>query len=782
MKHIVQEIKHTRHLELRKSMFASFFFNNRGAELEKTRLGFYRSVLHQLLIQIPDSLKDLVTFFIDKNDGSGKAGEDWQWLEGDLQTHLTKAISTITKSHDLWLFVDALDESIDATASAMVKEFISLLEENGDSNANFHICFTARHYPVPTKHCEFELSVDQNNKRDIRTYVENGLAGDKELLQSQIPSTIVDRANGIFLWARLALEKAISLDQKGLRLESIQKAINVIPPTLEELFESLISTLEEEEERAISLKIMQWICFAQRALSLDELRWAMVADDDLSRESLDDCRSDPLFIAEDERLQRRLTTLSCGLVEVMRHTKSVEFIHQAVKEFFLYQGLSRLRGIDKATNMDQIGASKEERNGHYKLARTCIRYLSIVELSPLYPFALLPAEITTLRESVTIWHDTERNRDILRRLYELDKLVAETFPLLGYALSSWIPHIIEGEKNITEREDAFGYTLWPLESLFWPLNSILPPEYTRSRWATMLHLAAEYQLLGQLRTILSKGSGMNIPVDKPDSEGQTALFLAVKNGHTTAVRMLLDKSNELHAADLDYKNKDGNTSLMEAAANGCTDMVKIFLGTGRVDVNSRNYRQESALLLAVKGGHLGVVQTLVNNGKVDANSTDLDGNSAIFLAADGGHFEVLRALLESGKVDRDSKNNDQVSTIVSAIRNGRLNVVQALLNAEKVGLNLQITLQDSLILALERGHLDIVRALVDRGNIARDNQIVLDCSLLIVAAERGYTEIVRLFLDTYRFQVRDNEAHKLRCLGIGRWGPDWKFQLKIEGP
>lgn len=781
MKHIVQEIKQTRYLEPHKSIVTSFFFNNRGAELEKTRLGFYRSVLHQFLIQIPNSLDDLVTFFIGKRDGSGNAGKDWEWLEGDLQRHLTKAISSIAKSHGLWLFVDALDESDDATASTMVKELKSVLAENGDSNVNFHICFTARHFPVLTNSCEYELSVDQRNKSDIRAYALNGLVDSMELSKSEILNTILDRANGIFLWARVALETALRLDREGRSLHFIQVAINAIPPTLEELFESLINTLEGEE-RAVSLKMMQWICFAKRVMSLDELRWAMVADDDLSKASLEDCRRDPLFIAEDERLKRRLTTLSCGLVEVVHDTRRVQFIHQAVKEFFLHQGLSLLRDIDRATGTDHTGATKEERNGHYRLARTCISYLSIMDLSLYNTIALSQAETIAVLEAEMM--DPKRNRnnteDILKCMDEFDRLITKTFPLLRYALESWISHIKEAEKNVTEQEDAFEYILWPSESLFRKLRDRKLPHYVESRWATMLHLAAEYQLLGQLRRILSKGSEIKLQVDKLDSYGQTPLLLAAKNGHTTAVRMLLGTSNKLHTMDVDYQNTEGNTPLMEAAANGYTEVVKMFLNTGKVDVNSQNYSKESALLLAAKGGHPEVVQTLVNTGryfntyrmkslilfsidrllywalqfllnieKVEISSTDSSGNSAISLAAREGHLEVLRTLLETREIDINSQNDTGMSPILLAAESGHIEVVQALLATGKVELDSKSHHEESaFLLAAQNGHLKVVQALLNTSKVDINSKNKLEQSPLILAAKKGHLDVVQALLDT----------------------------------
>ncbi|RFU77499.1 nacht and ankyrin domain containing [Trichoderma arundinaceum] len=44
----------------------SFFFHGRGDELQKTPLGFFRSLLHQVLKQVPEALSDLVASFEQK--------------------------------------------------------------------------------------------------------------------------------------------------------------------------------------------------------------------------------------------------------------------------------------------------------------------------------------------------------------------------------------------------------------------------------------------------------------------------------------------------------------------------------------------------------------------------------------------------------------------------------------------------------------------------------------------------------------------------------------------
>ncbi|KAM3548868.1 hypothetical protein MY1884_008993 [Beauveria asiatica] len=459
IKFMLEEIKRTRYLDKMSSIVVSFFFNRRATDdLEKTRLGFYRSVLHQLLGQCPEALGGLVTFFSRRKDTSGQVGKDWYWQEQDLCTELAHAFSSILKSHALWLFVDALDESNEGIAGTMVREFKLRLKENASNDANFHICFTARHYPVVTAHCDFELQVDHKNVDDIEKYVlEEFSHQDQQLFSSEIPKTVIARAHGIFLWARVALEEAIRLHYAGQELPFIVQALEGLPSELQDLFGSIIMS---GAEKVNSLQVMQWICFAEQALSLDELRWAIIVDDDQSKQSVADCRKDPSFIADNDGMTRRLRALSCGLAEVvdtevpMGTTTCIQFIHETVKEFFLNHGLRLLREANVDSNSDPTATTtREQRFGHYRLARTCIRYLSMVDLSSYQANAVSKAEATVIEDYMR-WRLRESFRRGLFKRENFRHFESEVWAGKGAKKKSKSKSRIEISRSSLERKNS----------------------------------------------------------------------------------------------------------------------------------------------------------------------------------------------------------------------------------------------------------------------------------------------------------------------------------------
>ncbi len=62
-----------------KSLILSFFIHGRGAELQRTPLGLFRSLLHQLLGQVPDSIPDIVSTFRTWQDTVKNPGTEYDW-------------------------------------------------------------------------------------------------------------------------------------------------------------------------------------------------------------------------------------------------------------------------------------------------------------------------------------------------------------------------------------------------------------------------------------------------------------------------------------------------------------------------------------------------------------------------------------------------------------------------------------------------------------------------------------------------------------------------------
>lgn len=154
----------------------------------------------------------------------------------------------------------------------------------------------------------------------------------------------------------------------------------------------------------------------------------MAVDLDCLQKSLQDCERSDEFTRDKETMERRIKTLSCGPAETVPayRSRTVQFIHQSVKDFYLEKGLTSLAASDggrQLSNKMAIG------HAHHRMAQVCIRYFAIEEIGR------------------SISHG---------RLANLHSV----FPLLYYATTMWVYHARQGEFNGGCRVDLqyFGWS------------------------------------------------------------------------------------------------------------------------------------------------------------------------------------------------------------------------------------------------------------------------------------------------------------------------------------
>ncbi|KAM5353207.1 hypothetical protein ACJZ2D_016898 [Fusarium nematophilum] len=354
-----------------------------------------------------------LTIFLPK---SHVTGEQWQWHPRELKCFLEPSIPKVLTSRPLWLFVDALDECGEESAVELVDGFQSLMQTLSTIGLKyFHVCFTCRHYPILGLDGVFEVCVENENRKDISTFVQGKLSSFRGRTLSTIPDLITERADGLFLWAWLVAKQVLDLERKGAGLKKIEAVILSVPQELDALYRKLIQSMSPD-----SLKLVQWVCFVVRPLSLDELRWAMIVDADCPHRSLYECQTAGDYLSDDDWMKRRLQTLSCGLAEVTSDAQVIQFIHQSVKEFFVEKGLSVL---DESAKPDFVVGI-----AHYRLSRVCIHYLAMEEIGRLAS------------------HEHHKPNHLVYEFDEHYRLRSE-FPFLYYATTSWVAHTKQSDNR-----------------------------------------------------------------------------------------------------------------------------------------------------------------------------------------------------------------------------------------------------------------------------------------------------------------------------------------------
>ena len=119
MRHIVETSKQQPSNNSHRLVLASFNFHGRGTKIQKNLSGFFRSVLHQLLSQIPNLLDELSEIY--KNRITWEAC--FTWSERLLRDFMKQRLLTATESCSIRIYVDALDEVGEEAATELIEFF-----------------------------------------------------------------------------------------------------------------------------------------------------------------------------------------------------------------------------------------------------------------------------------------------------------------------------------------------------------------------------------------------------------------------------------------------------------------------------------------------------------------------------------------------------------------------------------------------------------------------------------------------------------------------------------
>ncbi|OCK91088.1 uncharacterized protein K441DRAFT_698752, partial [Cenococcum geophilum 1.58] len=169
---------------------------------------------------------------------------------------------------------------------------------------------------------------------------------------------IIERASGIFQWARLVVNRVKELLLEGKAVKKVKEEIQQIPSDLHKLYRGLLERISQQERPEV-LDLIYWVLFALRPLSLDELRFAIAIQPDLPYKSLRQYQDEGILTDSNEEMERMVKSLSRGLAEIrVQKEDGTEILLD-----------SNWESVDMA-----IGWA------HYQLSRSCIRYIDMHEI------------------------------------------------------------------------------------------------------------------------------------------------------------------------------------------------------------------------------------------------------------------------------------------------------------------------------------------------------------------------------------------------------------------
>lgn len=394
---------------------ASFFFHGRGASLQQNRMGFLRSILHQIAFHLPEARSPLMRRYTEKRTATPKL----QWSEDELQQLVREALAACTKP--VCILVDALDEAGKQTAEDLVKWFGRLT-----NLPDVRVIFSCRYYPVLPTISKFAISMENENATDIDRVVRAELRSEFNEDEAQVlENNIIQKANGMFQWATLVTNSVVeTYRETGQSVQTLLRMIQQLPPDLHALYDSLLGSIKASERKQ-TIKLFNWILFADRPLDPSELQHALVIDVEMTARSVSEFPTSPLFV----NVERAIKTFSRGLAEFKSHgeVKTAQFIHQSVVDYLKAEGLAKLLELQGQTAV--FGYAQ------LQLSRSCIRYLLLKDLS----------EAVEAIDDLNMFPDDD---------------LKEEFPFAEYALHFWIIHTTHAESYGIDQQDLLDILPW----------------------------------------------------------------------------------------------------------------------------------------------------------------------------------------------------------------------------------------------------------------------------------------------------------------------------------
>jgi ankyrin repeat protein len=613
-----------------------FFFNARGVPLEKTVQGMYRSLLHQMSHHARSLIEALAS-----EEVAGYSDQGWP---SDLLSSLFRqAVCKVSKDVPLTCYIDALDEGDEDDVREMVDLLEELLEHAVNNDLSFSVYLASRHYPnIYAKHSEeFLLDDYDGHREDISTYVLSKLRCKPASVQRELAAEVIRRSSDVFLWVVLVIYDLNKQSDKGNH-HRLRSHLQCIPSGLNDLFQRMV---REGGLSEYTLPALQIVMFAHETLGPLELYFAILST--VEPDSEDSVVWNRNVVDEQLAIDFIISS-SKGLLEVVLEDegmsdvapedcrRSVQFIHESVREFLLNSGL---KFLDPTLGENTIG------DGNLRLARCCQAYLNLG----------FQHFLTPRLDSFGEWAEFANCSGTVLSSY---------VPFFSYAWNGVLLHGETAARHGVVAQEPLEVLLRPHLLLYWDrssnrLSRIKPTP-------TVLHILASVQCANLISQKLKFYPPHQLPeyISAGCPEGyekstlnRTALQIAVSRRFPDIVGLLLS-----HGADVNVSHQEGDDHVLHIVTSGYLrresediETIKVLLRYG-ADVDVSNNEGQTALHTECANGGVKIVALLLLNG-ANPNAEDLDRFTPLHMATyflyaafcnRKGSFEIIQTLLRYG--------------------------------------------------------------------------------------------------------------------------------------
>lgn len=473
-----------------------------------------------------------------------------------------------------------------------------------------------------------------------------------------VVDTIIEKSDRIFKLAALQVTKVL----RQLTLGAAKRTLHNLSGELQDYYSEAFDRIRARpiEQRDTVLNLFAWLACAEASMDTPALLHALAINDSVqSYRELSDFLPNIASVAG----------MSEGLVVVHGNPQfqdrlEVRFAHETVRAFVGMYG------------HDLLG------NTHIYIAKQCLNYLSLPECMSIVPgyYANYLGELRKSRAFL----DFAAGRWVS---YFRDSVVAQS-------LCQELDHFeAEFSRHIAQQPYATGllhiYAAMDCRHLFRSrIDRGLETLALDGRLRSPLHYACaggSHDIVEQIFELTESTCEhplAAVDCDAPDSTGQTPLLLAVQDGHSRVVEVIMrSKTTDLHARD-----RQGKTAVHLASNYGLKTILETLLSRENIDVNARALDGTTALHLAVSGYQDQCVRVLLAHPAVDVNVVDGAGYTPLHRAISISDLVIVELLLSHKRIDVFMPNVEGTTALQLAALQKKKSIVQILLRHQDINL------------------------------------------------------------------------------------------------
>lgn len=458
---------------------------------------------------------------------------------------------------------------------------------------------------------------------------------------------------------------------------------------LEAEYHKAVVRIDQQPEgiRELAYKVLSWIVYARRELSVDEVREAIAIE-----EGMDDIDHDTDLEEEDQ-----LVSACAGLLRVDREAGVMRLVHYTTQKY-----------------LETVLPERSE--GEVLVARNCLTYLTM----DVFKQSLLKLETITNHPSQIyklFWYAAYHWGGHIKPEFEQD-LIPYIDKLLfsPKSLQAVIQFLFEEDFDEVLRSTAVEFPLYTEYTIFDPENRFdLPPA----------HVCAYFGMVSTMLRIIDRGC----PIDEKDIMGRTPLLWAAKFGHAEVVKLLLKRPDVF----VDSRDHQGWTPFSHATFNGHLNTVEILLRCADVDINSPTNSSHTPLYLAISRGHADVVKLLLDrpgiriehltSGNDDSAVTRTPSRLQLLgLAIQSQGSEMLEVLLGHASIHDHMTAHEEGKLLFQVVTSGTAEQTECVLSTTNASPNTKVGNGQTILCKAARGErTEIVRVLLKHPHVHPDS-------------------------------------------------------------